>query len=96
MNEALCQLARVVERIESKDNHVIDPVEFGEIKGAVSSLQTQVTDIKAQLASINGKQDVVIAHLSEARGGWKIMMLLGGSAGALGAAISAFFHRGVP
>lgn len=74
--------------------HMIDPVEFGEIKGAVASLQHQVTDIKTQLSGINTKQDVVINQLSEAKGGWKIMMMLGGGAGAMGAAIASFFGKG--
>jgi hypothetical protein len=93
MEDLLYQLQA---QLETKDPHMIDPVEFGEIKGAVASLQTQVTDIKGQLASISAKQDVVINQLSEAKGGWKIMMLLGGSAGALGAGLATLFGKGAP
>lgn len=96
MEDVYRQLERLAEKLDVKDETMINPVEFGEMKGAVSSLQTQVTEIKAKLAGIDAKQDVVINQLSEARGGWKIMMLLGGGAGALGAGIAAIFGKGTP
>ena len=62
----------------------IDPQEFGELKATVSAiLKTEaergedLKDIKAQLASIN-------STLSEAKGGWKLMMAVGGAAAAVG------------
>lgn len=96
MDDVFNQLVRLAEHLDDKDAAMIDPVEFGEIKGAVASLQTQVTDIKGQLAGISAKQDVVINQLSEAKGGWKIMMLLGGSAGALGAGLATLLGKGAP
>lgn len=76
--------------------HMIDPVEFGEIKGAVASLQQQMTDIKARQTSIDGKLDIIVSQLAHARGGWKMLMALGGGAGTLGAFIGTVLGRGSP
>lgn len=63
---------------------MIDPVEFGELKGAVASLQFQMTEMKAKQATMDHKIDMVLTRLSEASGGWKTLMLLGGAASTLG------------
>lgn len=77
---------------------MIDPVEFGEIKGAVASLQLQMTDFKARQAVSDAKLDLVLDKLSEAKGGWRILMLLGGAAGALGSGLTWLLsnYRGHP
>ncbi len=86
--EILHQLDIVAKQLEGRDHTMIDPVEFGEIKGAVASLQSQVADIRARQTAIDQKLDLVLDKLAEARGGWKVLMLLGGAAGSLGAGIS--------
>jgi len=80
------QVARLQERV-NKDPSMIDPVEFGEIKGAVSALQAQITDFKARQAVAEAKIDQVLDRLNEAKGGWRVLMLLGGAAGSVGAGI---------
>lgn len=75
-------------QLDQKISMPIDPVEFGEIKGAVSSLRLQVADLKTQQEAINRKLDTVIATLSEARGGWKTLMALAGCASAVSAGIT--------
>lgn len=67
---------------------MIDPVEFGEIKGAVAALQVQVSDIRANQMAMNQKMDLVLDKLAEARGGWRALMMLGGASGSLGAGIT--------
>lgn len=67
---------------------MIDPVEFGEMKGQVQALQGQVADIKAKQAAMDAKLDLVLDKLSEARGGWKTLMVLGGAASTLGAGVT--------
>ena len=83
MHDVFYQIERIAKRIE--EPHMIDPVEFGEIKGAVASLQLQMTDFKARQAVTDAKLDLVLDKLSEAKGGWKTLMLLGGGASTLGA-----------
>jgi hypothetical protein len=55
-----------------------------------------MTDIKARQTSIDGKLDIIVGQLAHARGGWKMLMALGGGAGALGAFISTMLGRGSP
>lgn len=60
---------------------MIDPVEYGELRGAVASLTRRVD-------AIDSKLDMVLDKLSEARGGWKLLMLMGGGAATLGGALT--------
>lgn len=80
------------------DPSMIDPVEFGEIKGAVASLQLQMSDFKARQAVSDAKLDLVLDKLSEAKGGWRVMMLLGGGASVLGSGLTWLItnYRGHP
>lgn len=82
------QLENLTRRMAERDYTMIDPVEFGEIKGAVSALQVQMSDLKARHAVTNAKLDLVLEKLSEAKGGWRVMMLLGGAASTLGAGLT--------
>lgn len=87
-NSVFFQLDRLVERIEQKGHAMIDPIEYGELRGAVTALQTQMSDIKHRQSTMDAKIDLVLTQLSEARGGWRILMLVGGAAGSLGAGLS--------
>lgn len=78
-------LAQELDRMEQK---MIDPIEYGELRGKVAAMQTQISEIQSQQAATNAKLDQVLAKLSEARGGWKMMMALGGAAATLGGAVT--------
>lgn len=95
---ALYQLENLAKRLAEADHTMIDPVEFGEIKGAVSALQMQMSDLKSRQSAMDVKLDLVLDKLSEAKGGWRVMMLMGGAASTLGAGISWFatHWKGVP
>lgn len=88
MDAVFGQIEQLAQHLREMDHTMIDPVEFGYIKGAVASLQAQVAEIKAQQKEIDGKLDIVLEKLSEARGGWKTLMWLGGASSAAGAAVS--------
>ena len=74
--------------MSADSRHLIDPVEYGEIKAAVGHLQSQLTEIKSKQAAIDSKLDLVVNQLSEAKGGWRTLMLIGGAATTVGAAVS--------
>ena len=82
------QLDRLAQRLDSKGPAMIDPVEFGEIKGAVDSLKLQMTEVKQRQTTIDHKIDLVLDKLSEAKGGWRVMMMMGGAFTTVGAAAS--------
>lgn len=86
MNDVFRQLDHVAERM--KERTMIDPVEYGELKGAVTSLQLQVSEFKAKQGQMDVKLDMVLDRLAEAKGGWKVMLMFGGAAGTLGAGLS--------
>lgn len=88
MDDTFYQVAQLAQQLHGKDHTMIDPVEFGEIKGAVAALQSQVADIRANQVAMNQKVDLVLDKLAEARGGWRTLMWLGGASGSLGAGIS--------
>lgn len=96
--DVLRQLGRLVDQLETKDAPMIDPVEFGEIKGAVAALQTQVADFKTRQALMDQKLDIVLDKLAEAKGGWRTLMLLGGAASTVGGCVTwiATHWQGAP
>lgn len=62
---------------------------------ALAQLQVEFTYLKAAVArldTINAAQseklDRVLAQLAEARGGWRVLMLIGGAAGAIGSGLT--------
>ena len=82
------QLDRLAARLDRTNSIMIDPVEFGEIKGAVDALKLQVAEVKQRQTNIDQKLDLVLDKLSEAKGGWKLMMPLGGGAATFGSLIT--------
>lgn len=77
-----------------RDSHMIDPVEYGEMKGAVKALQQQIVVVTTKQAEMDVKIDLVLTKLSEAHGGWKMLMLLGGSGASFGAWVAYVFMGG--
>lgn len=47
----------------------------------------QIDGLEARMARVETKLDRVLAVLSEARGGWKTLILVGAIAGAVGAGL---------
>lgn len=56
-------------------------IDIAVLKSQLSSVQTELTQVKATL-------DEVKTLLTEARGGWRAMMLLGGAAAAVGGVVT--------
>lgn len=52
----------------------------------MDKLVQDMDDIKKTLGKINDT-------LAEARGGWKVLMMVGGAGGALGAIVTQFAHK---
>lgn len=61
----------------------IDPQEFGRMQAHVETLVTSVKTLTEKVEAIDQR-------MAEARGGWKLLMFLGGSAGAAGAGLGAW------
>lgn len=66
----------------------IDPRDFGRLESEVEALSDLVRSQTTAMANMSARLDTMNATLSEARGGWKTLMLIGGAAAGLGSAIS--------
>lgn len=84
------QLDYLGEVLTQMEDRMIDPIDYGELKGSVNALKGELHEVKQRQQQIDAKLDLVLDKLSEARGGWKLLMLLGGAAATLGAGITWF------
>ena len=60
-----------------------------EIKHLQSDMDKLVQDMESIKATLND----INATLAEARGGWKVLMMVGGAGGALGAVVTQVAHK---
>jgi len=75
------QAALLERHITAIEERMIDPRDFVRLEQEVRQLSSQVTDMRKTLDTINDT-------LSQARGGWRTLMLFGGAGAAVGSAIS--------
>lgn len=59
--------------------------DLGRHEAEIDALKDSIEELKVEVKRIS-------ATLSEARGGWRTLMLVGGAASVLGAAASRFFE----
>ena len=57
----------------------------------IAVLKSQMQDMSTKLVKVESTLEEVKMLLTEARGGWRMMMMLGGGAATLGALVSWFF-----
>jgi hypothetical protein len=59
---------------------MIDPQEFGQMQGQMQALTKQVEALSVKINEMH-------TQMSEAKGGWRMLMLVGGISGAAGAGL---------
>lgn len=59
----------------------------------VESQGREIGELKALIREMSGKLDSVATTLSEARGGWRLMMLLGGASATFGGVLVWVFRH---
>lgn len=69
----------------------IDPQEFGQMKAEIAGLRRDTDKQTRMLESLVTEMGAVRAQMAEAKGGWRVLMFLGGAAGAAGAGIGSYF-----
>ncbi len=62
--------------------------DLGRAEGRLSALEHNITDIKASLENQGERLGRIESMLSEAKGGWKAMLMVGSIAGAMGALVT--------
>jgi prefoldin subunit 5 len=64
----------------------VHETEIKHLQADMDKLVSDMEDIKKTLSSIN-------STLAEARGGWKVLMMLGGAGGVLGSSVTYFIQQ---
>ena len=59
----------------------------------IRHLQSDMDKLVADMEAIKDTLNNINQTLAEARGGWKILMMVGGAGGALGAVVTQFAHK---
>jgi len=62
-------------------------INIATLKMEVAHLNARMTELQASQASQEAKLDAVLAKISEARGGWRALMLIGGASATVGGGI---------
>jgi prefoldin subunit 5 len=65
-------------------------INIARLQEQVDHLTAGMEDLQETNKELNAKIDQVLLTLSEARGGWKTLVLVGGAASALGGAVTWF------
>jgi len=63
-------------------------IDIARLEVQVGHLNKNMADLQESNQQLTAKLDQVLLTLSEARGGWKTLMLVGGSASTAGAALA--------
>lgn len=71
----------------------IDPQEFGEIRADVRTLMQNDREKTDSLKLLAEAMQAIQLQLAEAKGGWKLLVGLGGAAASLGAVATWFVHE---
>lgn len=65
-------------------------VELAVLKEQFLALNKHVSDLESRIKTVDEKLDAVLDKLSEAKGGWRLLMAMGGAAATAGGLISWF------
>lgn len=63
-------------------------INIARLETEVTHLTASVAELKVGQADMTEKLDAVLTQLSEAKGGWKTLMLVGGAASSMGAGLT--------
>jgi len=69
---------------------------LGNLEAQVQSLSVALSLLTVKLDHNSAKLDEVERTLSEAKGGWRVLMIVGGAAGSIGAGLSYIASLLVP
>jgi hypothetical protein len=71
----------------------IDPQEFGEVRADVRTLMQNDREKTDSLRALVEAVQAIQVQLAEAKGGWKLLVGLGGAAASLSAVATWFVHE---
>lgn len=68
-------------------------INIARLESEVAHLTFSIAEVKASQADMAKKLDMVLRQLSEAKGGWRTLMLVGGAASTVGAGVAALLSH---
>jgi hypothetical protein len=68
-------------------------INIARLEVQVGNLTQGMADLQESNQQLTAKLDQVLLTLSEARGGWRTMMIVGGAASSIGAGLSWFVQH---
>lgn len=71
----------------------IDARSFGQLEGKVEALTKMVADQKSTLEKLNSQLSEVSQTLSEAKGGWRTLLWIGGASASASAGLTWIIHQ---
>ena len=93
------QLQRQINELQDTMASVMDdrinPREFGRLESEVKALTDLVKAQTLAMQSMSARLDTMNTTLTEARGGWRMLMIVGGGMASLGAALGYLFTHSI-
>lgn len=82
------QLDYIADHMAKMDAQMINPQEFGQIKAEMAAQRRDLDNMARALDKLVVSVQSMRDTMTEARGGWRAIMLIGGVAATLGGAVS--------
>lgn len=70
--------------------------DLGRLEGQVEALKIEMTDIKAELVAVRADLKVIRSRFDQAKGGWKLLVVVAGLAGSAGAFVTKIWPGAQP
>lgn len=86
------QLDYLAARITDLETRMIDPQTYGRMEGQVAALRVDVDRLLVDVGEMRRTLLQIQDQLSQARGGWRIMMAIGGGSAGLGALVASLLQ----
>lgn len=75
-------------RLTKMEADMISPIEFGKLLAENESVRRDLEALVKSVDKLTTKMETIESTLSEAKGGWKVLMLVGGASATLGGVLS--------
>lgn len=86
-DRTLDYLTEQITRLEEQMADQINPQEFGQLQGSVRAMDSKLGKLEEEMKVLSTRVQNLIEIVTEARGGWRTVVWLGGLASTVGGAI---------
>ena len=83
MDATAKSLDYLADQLATMEAHMIDPTEFGQLREQVAGLRRDLDDMAATMRDMSKALQSMQTTLTEARGGWRVLVMVGGTIGSV-------------